>query len=484
MRSYLLLISLILPIFAITACGGSGGSGVDNPEPDPMDNEEDTRNEKAYGAHQIAEKLDEPLVECPGRVWPGVGQAYHNAQILVTDDSTSDEPEAYLWQAQSAEIETLDATQLSDVWFASFAFSEFRGQTTLGFNINSWNGWYDRISSNPENLGETPINILLHESFHLFAEESWTRTWGDRSNEYPLRWQPRYLRAKLMQSLEKALLESEGMVEDEDLAAASYWYEQYLSDHSDEAVRIAQTDRSEGGAQYAEHWMTAIVELGCEASEADLLARAQKHMYSTAYRTSAESESYVLGAFAGTLLRQRGPEGWEARVEEGETFQGVLLEGIAPEPQPEDEELRQQIQGDFQTRNEELEGRIGETLEAWDGEDYHRLVIDNVRSIGAFDMEDHLRLPEEPLFKAIFLAHEGDYDHGATITLDQVNTLEIDGNPCGTEFVVPTLVPVPDTAITFQADGTADVTTGPVQFSGLEFETVTWNEQEWLCPIE
>lgn len=474
MRSYCLVANFILPLLVLTACGGSSDG------PQPMDPAAYGGTDEVYGAREIAEQLNEPLVQCPERVWPGLGQSYHNAQILITDDSSA-EPEAYLWQEQSTEIETLDATQLADVWFAGFAFSEYRGRRTLGFNINDWN---TSRSRNPESLRETPINILYHESFHLFADEGWAVTRSDRYGEYPLRWQPRYLRAKLMQSLENALLESEGPVEYEDLAAASYWYERYLAEHSDEAVRITQTDRSEGAAQYAEHFMMAITELGCGASEAELLARAQEHMSSTRYRDNPGAESYVLGALAGALLRERGPEGWEMRVEQGETFQGILLEGIAPESQPEDEELRQQIQSGFEDRNQELEGKIAGSLARWHGEGYHRLVIDNVRSIGSYTKDDHLRLVDEPMLKGITLKHDGDYDHGATIALNRVDTFEIDGYPCGTGFGRPTLALVPDSDITLKTDGTADSSNGLVQFSGLEVETVVWQELEWLCPLE
>lgn len=479
MRSHFLSINVTAALLALTACGGSS----DGPQPMTDDPVTYTNTDTHHGARDIAERLDEPLVQCPERVWPGLGQAYQDAQILITDDS-GDEPEAYLWQGNDTDIEVLDAAALPEVWFASYAFSEYRGQRTLGFNISAWDhGSRDA----PESLRDTPIDSLFHESFHLFVDDpdnGWTLTRGDRDGEYPLQWQPRYLRTKLMQSLEKALLESDEVVDHEALAAASYWYERHLSEHADEAVRIAQTDRSEGAAEYADHIMTAIAELGCEASDEDLLARALEFSPSTRHRESPSAESYVIGFLAGALMRERGPQGWETRVEQGETFHGILLEGIAPEQQPEDEALQQEIQTSLEHRNEELEDQVQPSLDRWHGEGYHRLVIDNVRSIGAYNKESSLRLVDEPLLKSITLKHDGNYDHGATIALNGINTFQIDGSPCGAGFASPSLILVPESDTTLKTDGSADSTNGLVQFSGLEVETVLWQEREWLCPLE
>ncbi|HEV8078302.1 MAG TPA: hypothetical protein VGP45_07940, partial [Marinobacter sp.] len=410
------------------------------------------------------------------RVWPEVESGYQQAQILVTENHASGNT-AYLWRLQAGEeiIEKLDASILAADWFAAFNFGEYRGKTTLGFNVNQWPNTAGTLS---ENLWDTHISTLFHEGFHLFGQSGWANANGGRAQEYPVRWEPRYLRAQLLFALQDSLLNGTS------LSAAAYWYEQYLQDFTDEADYLNPVDRIEGSTRYADTIMTALAVNGCEATEATLLADIREHLPPIHFWLTGSSEGYVMGLLAGLLLREQDTHLWHQRVENGETMQGVLLDGISPETQATDTALQETIKRQAATENEYLDEQIGNTLDAYNSEDYYRLVYDQINGLGSFTINGRYRLTGQPGLASVTISSSGLLAHGAQIALIDQNVLTLEASPCNNWYALPTAVVLPKTAVTLHTDGSADSNSNGVSFSGLRVEEVEVNGHSWLCPLE
>lgn len=470
-----LLVGIMLAASLLGACNSKSSSPApagNNPpvasQPEPQPDLSDMP--------EVMQHLKGPMADCLDRVWPNVAADYQTVQVLVTENHAEGDL-AYLWSMNGNEevIEKLDAETLGDEWFAAYNFGEFRGNTTLGFNVSQW---HNTAGNLPDSLWDTSISTLYHEGFHLFGQKGWRYTPGNNNQEYPIRWEPRYLRAQLLFALQDSLL-GQG-----DLAAAAYWYERYLSEYSEEAVNLSYVDRIEGSTRYVDTMMTALAENGCDATEEDLLADIRQHLPPIHYRLEGSGESYVLGLLAGLLLRENPVDLWHSRVEEGETLQGVLLDGVAPMPQTEDTELQTSIQSSAAQQNEYLDGIIGQTLEEYDSRDYYRLVFDSVNSLGSYELSGSYRLATHPQFTAIDLSASGAFSHGATIHLNNKNILGLDSSPCEGFYGLPAVVTLPKEAVDWHTDGTADLDTQAVKFSRLRLEEIIDGEHSWLCPLQ
>lgn len=469
---------MLLAFVFLTACGSDKTptnppvnqppvSSEPEPEPEPTE---------LNDMPDTVKRLKGPMFDCIDRVWPSAVAGYQSAQVIVTENRSEGDV-AYLWHMNGDEesIEELDAQTLSAEWFSAFTFSEFRGKKTLGFNVSQW---FAPASSSSESLWNSNISTLFHEGFHLFGESNWQYTPGGRDQEYPIRWEPRYLRAQLLFALEDALLQGT------DLSAAAYWYERYLSEYTEEAAYYNHVDRTEGGTRYADVIMTALAGNGCEASEEELLADIRQHLPPIHFRLEGKGESYVLGLLAGLLLRENPVDLWHTRVEEGETLQGILLDGVIATPQPEDTELQASVQSSAENQNDYLDTVVGDSLAAYDSDDYYRLVFDKVNSLGSYQLSETYRLTSHAELTAISVSAWGTFVHGAAITLNQKTMLSLESSPCYGFYGLPAVVTLPKSAVTLHSDGTADADTGSVQFTGLQLEAMVDDGHSWLCPLE
>lgn len=478
--------ALLAAVF-LTACG-SGDSGSSpseppannqpQPEPDPQpEPEPEPEPEPDFSdMPQVMQHLKTPMADCLDRVWPNVEAGYQGAQILVTENHPEGNV-AYLWRMEAGNevLEKLDTNSLTLDWFAAFNFGEFRGKTTLGFNVNQWPNTAGTL---PASLWDTHLSTLYHEGFHLFGQHGWSNTVGGRAQEYPVRWEPRYLRAQLLFALEDALLTGA------DLSIAAYWYEQYLAEFTEEAAYLNPVDRSEGSTRYADMIMTALAENGCEATEATLLADIRDHLPPIHFRLKGSGEAYNMGLLAGLLLREQDKDQWHERVQAGETLQGVLLDKVAPQPQADDIALQQSVKQQAEAENQRLDAIIGQTLAAYNSDDHYRLVYDSINSLGSFSISGRYRLTGQPGVESIELASTGLLAHGAHITLIDQNVLELESSPCDSLYALPTAIVLPKADVTLHSDGTANSESEGVSFTGLRVEEIEVNGHSWLCPLE
>ncbi len=420
-----------------------------------------------------------PMIDCMARVWPAAVEPYRRAQILMTGAAT--DARAYRWRGEKEgfSILRLEAQDLDAAWFAPYNFGDFEGLRTLGVN-------YDALSRDlvfdgvePEDMAaaraQVTLETIFHESFHLFGQDGFGSPAGGRDQEYPIAWQPRYLRAQLLQTLQDALIEGA------DLGPSAYWYSRYLTDYLDEALYLDYVDRSEGSAEYAGKVMGGLAKHGCHVSEPELLADLKADLVVPRYQTDASTEPYDLGFVAGLLLRERAVQNWEDRVAAGATMLGVLLADIDARPQPPDRQLEQQVELQVAAENAWIEAEFAADFDALDDAAHYRLVFDLGASEGSFSRTDSYRLADHAEVNAFTRLISADVRHEALITLRFADVFQLHGTPCDDAYLVPYVVPLAAAEL-HTGKGGFSMNSGEAIFRDLPARVVDDGGYRWLCP--
>ncbi|MFE3762351.1 hypothetical protein ACFXPI_11370 [Streptomyces sp. NPDC059104] len=160
--------------------------------------------------------------------------------------------------------------------------------------------------------------MATHEAFHWYEQFDGDAPWeardrprGEPVTDYPLRAEPRILRAMIYNALLDAY-RSPGS-RDEHLAAAAYWYHRWSTGYAAEKERTHWSDVMEGTAHYAD---TAAVGMAGASDPDDLRQRRAVladvlQPIESSIRTGLEH--YKLGPIAGLLLDDMGRE-WKQEV--------------------------------------------------------------------------------------------------------------------------------------------------------------------------
>lgn len=110
------------------------------------------------------------------------------------------------------------------------------------------------------------------------------------------------------------------------------------------------SDIIEGSARYFDMAMNVTSSLGLNATKEERLTLYQRLLTSdydidVRYDGYGDSESYDLGGLSGILLEMEGRDGWQKRVEKGESPVDILLENVEPVEQVMDEKVREFVLG-------------------------------------------------------------------------------------------------------------------------------------------
>ncbi|KGT92699.1 hypothetical protein [Enterobacter cancerogenus] len=182
------------------------------------------------------------------------------------------------------------------------------------------------------------FNVATHEAFHFFVQAA---SWKDeeqgvftRATAYPVQPLPRLYRNNIIRALYASLLG-----DPDGLGHARYWSDLWGKRYSDEASNIRLTDVEEGSARYVE-MAAEIIAQGIRFNTQEFqyaLTEKIKDGASVVY-TSADIESYTIGALAGFILNTQ-KSGWQQDVEQGIPPLEALLKDIQPIKERVDKEL-------------------------------------------------------------------------------------------------------------------------------------------------
>lgn len=464
----------------------TSGSTTDDPTGGTTGGEEElTRIEK------ILKALGVSMYECPERIWPNVEYNYRHRQVLIVSESMN---LAWLWNDQETKGEPpgvimgkLDTLPVE--WNSVFNVGVLQGVPTLGISYD----YTGEVNADFEMAGTSvwpdfAVVLSFHEGFHFLSDQdNWNDGSGSRTAPYPEPWEPRYLRAALINSLrDEALGMGPG------LGAAAHWYGRLQAEHGPEMQQSRRYDITEGSAEYASLMMSALAELGCAASDAELLELAKSHLLDGVFLSLADAfdpgrEFYDLGVVSGLLLRGSGKVAdWELAVEDGAAPVELLLAGVPPAPQPDDPALQAEAQAAVAKRNEAVGMEIEPMLDRMASADHTRVALDFNWLAGSFGVGGFYYLVEDPMQPEVFLNFSATFDppSGVLIDVDSLTSLTGIATPCALGAGSTIVVTVPNAALAVM-NGKATSTDPKVAFADLEVEATTdMNGLPWLCPVD
>lgn len=463
-RTLPLLLAPVLPVIA--ACSSDGRD-------DAWDGvaAEVTREELPPRVERLVRAVEPGMFECPDRVWPGAGAYYRTGRILFVSRADN---KAWLVDGRFLDDEgrpalsVLDASTLDESWSAAFNFGQLDGIRTLGVSLDaaapSEDLWRDRA-----------VSLALHEGFHFLAGQG---AWpvgnpGSRDTSYPEDWRPTFYRNQLVVSLVSELI-GDGSV---GLGGPAYWLSKYATEFPELKEAIRSTDVKEGSAQYATAVMTALAELGCDASEEALWARVHANV-----RRFLVSAPYSLGFLSGFLLREQGAPGWEAKVMTGVTPTDLLLSEVTPVVQKENEQLVAEAKRDTDARNAVVAQELEPLVDRMAGEDFYRVVVPAASMAGSFGTTGFYQLVNEPgAPRAIRHLRATFVTGGSSIDVRSWSVLRVRPTPCQTTLN-NYVIALPKSAVT--SEGATFSSTFPqVTFANLRAtERTDEAGLSWLCP--
>jgi len=205
------------------------------------------------------------------------------------------------------------------------------------------------------------VGLVLHESLHLTGQ-SWTGGTFARGAHFPDDARLRYLRRRIIEELRQA-------AQTNDAGGVAFWLRELREKHGRDQKRLLKLDAVEGTAEYVEAIGSSIASQGCDAGERVILEAAFARIDAKWRDTSAQSvttfpevEAYVIGAYAGLLLRRAGRPGWQETVENGQPMLDLLVAQVAAQARAEDPELQTRIREEVKRRNDLIKPRLEELL--------------------------------------------------------------------------------------------------------------------------
>ncbi|WAS92620.1 hypothetical protein [Nannocystis punicea] len=472
-----------------TSTGGSTDAPTTDPTTTTDDSTSTTGEPELSRIEKILAALGVAMYECPERVWPDVQDSYRARQVLLASVL---ENRAWLWNDQVSQAEPPAVSDgpldgLPPEWTASFNVGVLQNVQTLGISLDETAAQNEAIASaGLEVWPDAAISLAFHEGFHfLSAQDDWNVGNGSRTAPYPEPWQPRYLRAALLTALLAAV-----QGDADALPAAAYWQAQLQAEFAEELQAGRRYECTEGSAEYASLMMSALAELGCEASDAELLAlareRADDGLFLGIAGYNPGREFYDLGVLAGLLLREQQVPGWELEVEDGTPPVELALAGVTPASQPDDPALQASVQSVVDARNASLATLIEPMLEHMQSAEYTRIPVSYGWIAGSFQVGGFYYLAEDPAEPEVLLSFSAELDppSGVAISVQQLTALTGVTTPCALPAGNSIVLTIPTADLEVAADK-ATATNARLKFSGLEVEATTdIGGLPWLCPVD
>ncbi len=463
----------------------STGSGAVDSTGEDSGSDSSTGGEPLTRIEEIVFALDRAMYECPDVVWPGLSDDYRSAQILLVSES---EGIAYLWNDQSAAgatptVTELDYASLDAEWHTTFNIGMLDGVITLGISLDTTaetNASFDEQGL--PRWHDFAIELAFHEGFHFLHDQgSWDVDPGSRSIPYPEPWEPRYLRAMLGWAV-RDQLEAGGAP---DMSAAAYWRARALAEYPQEMAQIEPYDITEGTAEYASAMMSAVVDLGCDATDEELVAAVVEHLdvFASLDHYAGGREPYDLGVLFGTTLRRQGAKGWEALAEQGYSLHLMAIGATMAQMQAEDATRQAEAMAAADQRNVVAGEQIEPMLANMADPAYYRVPLPFDWISGSFSLGGFYYLVDEPGVPNVMLGYTALHTTptGSEVTVDGLTLIHSVAHPCPlTPGSVIATVPVAD--VTDNGDGTFTSSNASLSFANLTATTLTDAQTlPWMC---
>jgi hypothetical protein len=248
------------------------------------------------------------------------------------------------------------------------------------------------------------------------------------------------------------------------LNASAFWYQKWTQQFPGDVNRVKGIDTIEGTAEFVGRFGSLLAFAGCHATNEYLLEIEKKTFGNPAMgldTLNIDDEPYRLGFVAGMLLLQRNVPNWQAQVEQGRDMKNILLDGVAPTPQQEDEQLAQKIQTAYEKMNSTNGVRIELFISELKSENFYVLGLPKRLLVGAYAANSFVNstINNTPIFIAKSFTGSFKGESGSVeVTGQDVGFLGLTGFTGGAvESGDYVFVPLPKEKLTRELDGSYSI---------------------------
>lgn len=230
------------------------------------------------------------------------------------------------------------------------------------------------------------FNLATHEAFHFFVQaNAWNKVSPNhdtRATAYPIQTTARFYRNSIIRALYSSL-----QGDPHGLGHARYWFDLWTKSYPDDAANIRQSDIDEGSARYIE----IAAEIIAQGNDFDTIEFRRSFIEkikddADSIYTSADSESYPIGAISGLILDIKKMK-WKSKVAQGEPPLDILLESISVIKDQIDYKLQGEVNQESKEINKKVGFAIDNFVKAYDNPNVTRIFVSSELS-GSYSLSD------------------------------------------------------------------------------------------------
>lgn len=422
---------------------------------------------------RLTPKFEMTMKTCPERIWSGY--SWRSTNILIIES----EQKVTLWDGSTGKTALVPATSVSpNAFYGLYDFTPHQGRQTVTGN------WMNAVESNiPESEF---FKVLVHEGFHAFAQNTWvSREGGKRGTQYPQKHEPRLARSMMFDRLKQYFLSSG--LDKTALQKASYWHQEWLKSAPHEVRQT--TDGFEGTARYVDTMATVIAELGCSATDEQVVAGLKQILQSrfgwslAGHRFSLDSEGYDVGAVTAMILQFiEKNTSWQNEVAAGKPLTSLLLDKVPALPETADTEKEAVFKQTEISSNQMIGELVEPDLKNIESKDYVRVVPHRDSAPSTFSPMFFVLPESHPTVSLTPMAMEMNFSRGSWTlkTLPEQVFLDDDKAPapCREGYYYWLLVPRQAVA---ERNGVYSVSTEKISGQIQAKEVTDVRGHTWLC---
>ena len=230
---------------------------------------------------EILQKLVLPLKTCPEKIWPGY-QPLKDADFILNVPS---ENKSYVIK-EDGSIEVKTSEEWGEEGLSPYSYGENGDRKFVIANLEDYES------------EEQALQTFFHEGFHFLGQKGIMPS-TDRDELFPIDYEARIARAMQLRNMRSYL--SDKMIDN--LHKAAYWENWIKKNRTEEHKANQDWDVLEGSAEFVGLMSSAVMQLGCEASDEDLLKKAIELSEPLIDTSERSGQSYNAGLYGYVVSR-------------------------------------------------------------------------------------------------------------------------------------------------------------------------------------
>ncbi len=363
-------------------------------------------------------------------VWPNLDYTQHNVVVFYRDEEMNIKK---VWLVNTETKKELQPSEYEGVEIprsGGFGKIDFLGKPSIALVFDDYSLEEDK---GKEMIDNSMYALATHELVHFYYQSDISLPedeGGGRAQEYPIDYTPRLYRGMIYRNLCSAIEETDEKTTQEYIQKATYWFNKWKNEYSDEVDYIRGNDMFEGHAQY-------IDIIGKFADDTENLENIKKYLDVDKIHTAVDRESYDLGYSAGVLLSRVQPEWKETFMTANKSPIELLLSDVIEIQDEVDADYEEKLKAEVNSTNSEIEGYISNIIEAEENKEIPYLKIGFEYLTGSIQSNGFFKYKDYEIMSQLYATLQKDANQVQVNGLSIVST--VDGDiliPLSEEFTV------------------------------------------------